>query len=81
MIGYTITREDLEEQADVVKTLVLSVLVNDGFLDKQAADDWASKHTIIGRRKTIFRTVTNLWRKTAEHDGLFWIVVESKDER
>lgn len=56
------TKEGLEEDLDVVKVSVLKVLVRDGLLDVKTADKWCEEHGIILLKKTMFRSISNLWR-------------------
>ncbi len=79
MVVYDLTREDLGESADQTKALVLEQLVRDGLIDEKIADEWCAEHTIIFRKKTIFRTVSTLFCKKEEaKDGnLYQIVVKA----
>ena len=78
MSVYSLTAEEIEELADVIKVSILRALIKGGLIEEQAADDWAITHTVITRRKTIFRTLTTLWKNTEEIDGLYYLVVEIK---
>ena len=76
---YSLTVEDLEGTADTVKAAVLRDLVQEGMLVAEIADMWAANHTLIMRRKTFFRTVTDLWKKIPEDvKNCYWIVVAKK---
>lgn len=60
------TTELLEENADIVKLAVVTVLVKEGLLDFDEADKWCSSHGIVVMRKSIFRTISNLWENETE---------------
>jgi len=76
MDAYMLDDRGLEENADAVKALILGVMVNDGLLDVDTAEEWAKTHTVIVRRKTFFRTITNLWREQQESGGIVYHVVK-----
>ena len=75
MEAYTLTQSDLEDLADVVKTVIVGGLVKEGLLESDIAEDWARTHTLIARKKSIFRTISRLWKDTAEPGGLTWRLV------
>ena len=75
---YSLMASEIEDIADTVKACVLRALASDGLIEEQAADNWAAVHTVIVRKKTVFRTLTSLWRDMQETDGLYYIVVEGK---
>ena len=82
MYAYTLSPEELEGLADRVKVIVLDALVRKGLLDKDEADRWAANHTLIQRKKSIFRTISNLWSKEKEEKGLmYWMVVARETHR
>lgn len=76
--AFSLTEKDLENTADIIKTTILANLVKEGLLNFDAANDWCATHTIIVRNKTIFRTISKLWKETAENSGLYYIVVNNK---
>lgn len=61
MWTFTHTKESLEENFDVVKVSVLGALVRDGLLDAETADKWCEEHGIIMLKKTVFKSLRNLW--------------------
>ena len=74
---YQMTDRDLEEQADFVKAQILDALVDQGILKKDFAEEWVKNHTIIKRNKNLFRTISDLWRKTDVEEGkCYWLVVK-----
>ena len=75
---FQYTTSDIEENADVLKTIILKALVSDDLLDAEEADEWAATHTLIIRKKSIFRTLSGLWKKEQERDHeWYWIVVQN----
>ena len=66
----------LEVCADQVKVVVLGALVRDGALEQDVAEEWSKSHTIVRRTKSFFRTLTDLFRKTEESDGVYLLVVK-----
>ena len=75
---FNMEAKDLEDMADSVKSVVLQALVKDNLLETDMAESWSGKHTVILRKKSFFRTLTDAWKKEPEKDGLILIVVESK---
>jgi len=73
------TKEGLEEDFDVVKVSVLKALVRDGLLDGKTADKWCEEHGIVLLKKTIFRSISNLWRDDKEHVNNHFIHVVELD--
>jgi hypothetical protein len=72
---YSHTRSELEDFLDQAKVAIVSALIDDGLLCSQEAEEWTATHTIILRRKNIFRTISNLWKKAPKIEGLYFIVV------
>lgn len=62
------TNEDLEGNFDCIKAVVLKALAKEGVIEYEVAEEWSKTHTIIIRKKSFFRTVTNLWREEKEFD-------------
>ena len=60
---YRMTRKELEDFADQVKAAVVSALVGEGYCEEETADQWCARHTILLRNKSIFRTITKLWKE------------------
>jgi hypothetical protein len=63
---YVMSRENLEETADFIKTVVVRALVENSNLIFEEADDWCKNHTVIMRKKNIFETLSDKFRKTEE---------------
>jgi hypothetical protein len=72
---FSMTKEELEDDYDKVKTVVLSCLVHDKIITKEKADAWARVHAPILRRKNIFRTLSDLWSKTDEKADTWKILI------
>ncbi len=75
---FSMTNEELEDKADIVKQAVLAALVKDGMLKAEAADEWAEKNTVLHRRKSLFRTLTDKWSKEKYETNLYHYIVVSK---
>ena len=73
---YSLTRENLEGHADAAKVCVMSALVDEGILEVDFADKWCSEHTVVLRKKRVFRTISDVFSKKKESDGLIFIVVK-----
>ena len=79
---FQYTTSDMEDTADVLKALLLKSLVDDGLLTPTLADDWAANHTLIIRKKDIFRTLTDRWCKQEEKEcAWYWLVVERTHDK
>ena len=75
---FQYTTSDIEDTADVLKAILLKALVGDGLLTTENADDWAATHTLIIRKKSIFRTLTDRWLNTPEKEhAWYWLVVKT----
>jgi hypothetical protein len=74
-----LSTEELVDTADTLKVIIVSALLNDGIIkDKKAADEWCSKHSVIIRKKSMFRDLFGKWSKEKETtDGVFFVVVKS----
>ena len=72
----TYTKEQLEEYSDQVKIAVMQSIVNEKIMEKEQADDWCSNHTVILRKRSIFRTLTEKWLKSKKERGDFILVVK-----
>jgi len=70
------TQDQLEEQADTIKLAIMKSLVSEGKFTDAEADEWCKYHTVIFRRKNIFQTISDLWKKEKESAGLYAIVVK-----
>ncbi len=72
----TYTKEQLEEYSDQVKIAVMQSLVNEEVLSKDDADVWCENHTVILRKRSLFRTLTEKWLKSTKEKGDFILVVK-----
>lgn len=75
MYTYTMTNEDLEETADVVKVVILDALVKEGFIGYEEADNWCASHSAKIVKKSIWRTLSDRWRKETECEGILYQMV------
>lgn len=76
-IEYTNTEAE-EALVDFVKVRVLQALVKDGIIKNDVAEKWAENHTIIKKKKSIFRTLSDKWKKEEEKDNAaYWLVVKN----
>lgn len=76
---YTLDKEQFEDSCDVVKACVMQALVREGLLDAEKADAWAASHTVIVRKKSFFRTVTDRFLKAESKENWdYYLVVEKK---
>ena len=75
---FQYTTADMEDTADVLKAILLKALVDDGLLTASIADDWAATHTLIIRKKNLFRTLTDRWLNVTEKEhAWYWMVVRT----
>ncbi len=63
---YSSSLRDIEEAADQVKSCILHAMVADGTLSEELAEEWAATHAVLYRKKSFFRTLSNLWHKQKE---------------
>jgi len=73
---FSFTNEELEEYLDAVKPVIVRALVRDGFMESEEADEWCKQHTVLLRKKSFFRTLTDKWKKDEEAEGSYIIVVK-----
>lgn len=73
---FNFTREELEDYIDAVKPVVVRGLVSSGLITDEEGEEWCENHTILLRKKNIFRTLTDKWKKDKEADGRYIIVVK-----
>ena len=69
--------EDLSTHADTAKVAVIYALVIEEKMTLEDADEWCETHTVLAKRKSIFRTISSLWRNEEEIDGVNYIVVKA----
>jgi hypothetical protein len=73
MNTYAYTREDLEDFADKVKACTIKA-----FEKSKKADDWCAAYTIILRKKTVFNTISDLFKKEKQSEDGHYIIVVKK---
>lgn len=74
---YTLSSFDMEAIADHVKVVVIDAMMREGILSYEDAEEWCEQHTVLRRKKSIFRTLTDKWLKFKEEkDTNYWIVVK-----
>jgi len=77
---FQLTKSDIEAWLDTAKVSVVTALAKEGYLSWEDVDEWAKTHTVIVRKKNIFRTVSNAWNKLEESDGNYILVVKMPEE-
>ncbi len=73
---YDISKEELEDFADNAKAVAVHALIEEDLLTAEKGEEWCKSHTIIFRKKSFFRTISNKWFKTEDDEGLIPIVVK-----
>ncbi len=64
---YSYSQSTLEDCYDSAKVAVLMALAEEGVIEETVAEEWSKTHTIIIRKKSFFRTLSNLWRKEKDN--------------
>lgn len=77
---WTMTQSDLEDTADSIKAVIAEAMVDSGILAADAANKWCASHTLIMRKKNIFKTISDLWEKSEESKGMFFIAVKTTNK-
>ena len=72
---FTYDNEMLETTCDHVKVVLMKSLVEEKLIDKDVAEEWCKTHTIIIRKKGIFRTISKLWNKEPKEGGTHYYKV------
>ncbi len=77
---YSYSNEQLEDHADQMKSLTVRGLVESGIIDEEVAEEWAESHTLIKRKKSFFRAVSDRFFNGPDNSpsGELWMVVTSK---
>ena len=73
---FSFTHEELETYIDNIKPVIVVGLVKSGLLDADDADKWCEEHTVLLRKKSLFRTISDKWKKDEETKGNYVIVVK-----
>jgi hypothetical protein len=75
--SYNLQIDELETLIDTVKFVVIGSLVNEKVMEEEEADKWCQEHTVIIRKKSFFRTITDKWLKEkGETEGDILIVIK-----
>lgn len=75
---YQLADPEIEDLADLAKSVVIAALVNEGIIDKDIGEKWAETHTVLRRHKSFFRTITDRWLKSeTSEDTYIYTVVKS----
>jgi len=70
--------EDLENDIDTVKIVLIHALVKDNLLDAEKADMWAASHTIILRKDFWFKRIFGkISSNTDKNPPLQFVVVRA----
>ena len=76
---YEMTKEDLEDNIDKGKTIILQALVKDGLINESDAEDWSKANAVFLVKKGFFRTVSDHWKNSESKTGNYhYRVVEIK---
>jgi hypothetical protein len=75
----TFTKETLEEYIDQIKVIVVGGLVKSELVDKDKADEWCENHTLLLRRKSFFRTLSDKWKKDKSDSSHDYVIVVKKN--
>lgn len=76
MCNFSFTSEELEDVLDQAKLIVLKALVKEDLMCHDMADYWCMTHTPILRKKSFFRTISNLWKDDEVSSGLSLMIVK-----
>ncbi len=72
---------ELEDSYDQIKTVIIQHMIDDGLIDEKKAEDFCNDHTIILKKKNMFRTIGNKWVKSKESDSFYIHVVSTEETR
>lgn len=61
---WTMSKSELEDNYDQIKSVVVGALVKEGAIEQDLADEWCAEHTVILSKKSIFRTITDKFSKS-----------------
>jgi hypothetical protein len=79
---WSFDKEQREDEADNIKMIVMSDLVKQGLIDNDVADEYCENTTILLRKKTMFRTISEKWKKTeTAGERYFWVPVQITKEK
>ena len=74
MYTFNHTQESLEEVADTIKVSVVRAMKDEGLLTFEQAEEWTAQHTVIMRKKSLFRTLSTFWNKTKEEKDHYYFL-------
>ena len=77
---WQLTQDEMESWMDSTKVSIIHSLVTEGLMDWEEADEWAATHSIVLRKKNIFRTLSDTWKKQEEVDGYYILVVKLPEQ-
>ena len=72
---FNISNEELVES---VKVAVLKSLIKQNLIEENIAEEWCENHTIIFKKKSFFKTISDKWLKEKEltENNTYLIVVK-----
>lgn len=76
--SFAFSKSEFEDQLDVVKAVVVCALVNDGLIDLKTGDDWTASHGLKLERKSLWRTISDRWKKEPDTDHYTLSVVSRR---
>lgn len=75
---WNFSKEDMENTLDEAKIAIVRALVREHLLTPEVADDWCRDNTIILAPKSVFRTISNIWKKEKEApSGCYILIVKN----
>lgn len=76
---WSLTNDDLNEQAEAVKVSILGALVTEKLITIEDAQKWAENHAVIIRKETKFRSLLRklMKKKELNYETLHYVVVKS----
>jgi hypothetical protein len=75
--SYNLQTDELESLMDTIKLVIIRSLVTEKVMKEEEADKWCEEHTVIIRKKSFFRTITDKWlREKKEKENDILIVVK-----
>jgi hypothetical protein len=75
---FNYTKEELEDALDLAKRNTIAALVEEGILDNNIAQEWTESHSIIIRKKSIFRDILSKFTNIQDMDKRFYFLVVKK---
>lgn len=76
MAYYSLNTEEYETALDYAKAAVISALVAEGVMTEDEGDEWSASHTVIVRKKNVFKTfLSSFWDDSKKAEGVYLLVV------